>query len=80
MPGADWCEIKRSRDFLCYAAPADWIITNPPWSRIHEFLTHSFTLAADVAFLMTVNHAWMHYQRAWRGTIELHDMVACELP
>ena len=58
LPDADWCEIKGGRDFLQYAAPVDWIITNPPWSRIREFLVHSFTLANDVAFLMTVNHAW----------------------
>ncbi len=58
LPGADWCEIKRGRDFLQHTTPVDWIITNPPWSRIREFLVHSFALASDVAFLMTVNHAW----------------------
>lgn len=58
LPGALWCEIKRGRDFLAFRDPVDWIITNPPWSQIRPFLAHSFSLARDVAFLMTVNHAW----------------------
>jgi hypothetical protein len=58
IPGADWCEIKKGRDFLAHRDTVDWIITNPPWSQIREFLNHSFLLAQNVAFLMTVNHAW----------------------
>lgn len=110
LPEAEWCEIKRGRDFLQSAMTVDWIITNPPWSRIREFLVHGFALANDVAFLMTVNHAWtkarlremrqqgfglrqivlvatpasfpptgfqlgmVHYQRSWRGPMDLHDL------
>lgn len=53
-----WCEIEKGRDFLSYNKPVDWIITNPPWSRFLDFLTHSLTLAQDIAFLVTVNHWW----------------------
>ena len=53
-----WCEIKRGRDFLDWKGRVDWVITNPPWSKIRPFLQHSFEVADNVAFLMTVNHAW----------------------
>jgi hypothetical protein len=58
LPGADWCEIKRGRDFLSYEGRVDWIITNPPWSQIRPFLMRSFKVADQVVFLMTINHAW----------------------
>lgn len=57
-PGSAWCEIKRGRDFFAHDAHYDWIITNPPWSRIRAFLVHSFAHADNVVFLMTVNHVW----------------------
>ncbi len=56
--GTDWCEIKLGRDFLRWHGRTDWIITNPPWSQIRAFLRHSLEVADNVAFLMTVNHAW----------------------
>jgi len=55
---AAWCEISEGRDFLDYRERCEWIITNPPWSKIREFLAHAMELADDVVFLMTVNHAW----------------------
>lgn len=58
MPDADWCEIKKGKDFLTYTTHVDWIITNPPWRQLRLFLCHAFELANDVVFLMTVNHAW----------------------
>lgn len=53
-----WCEIEQGRDFLAYDKPADWIITNPPWSRFSDFLIHSLALAQNVVFLVTINHWW----------------------
>lgn len=58
MPGAFWCEIKEGRDFFDWNTPVDWIVTNPPWSKIRPFLQHSMELASDIVFLMTVNHVW----------------------
>lgn len=57
-PGAMWCEISRGRDFFAFTERVDWIVTNPPWRQIRQFLIHSFALADHVAFLMTINHAW----------------------
>lgn len=58
LPGADWCEISKGRDFFDYKTPVDWIVTNPPWSQIRPFLQHAMTIANDIVFLMTVNHVW----------------------
>ena len=53
-----WCEIKRGRDFFDWDQPVDWIITNPPWSQIRDFLCHAMEMADHVVFLFTINHLW----------------------
>ncbi|AUM75765.1 hypothetical protein CYR75_15150 (plasmid) [Paracoccus jeotgali] len=47
----EWCEIEAGRDFLDWREPVDWIITNPPWSLLPEFLEHSMTVADNIVFL-----------------------------
>ncbi len=51
-----WCEIDEGRDFFEYSMRCDWIVTNPPWSRISDALRHSCELADNIVFLQTVNH------------------------
>ncbi|MEM6883858.1 MAG: hypothetical protein AAF571_02420 [Verrucomicrobiota bacterium] len=58
MPGAEWCELSKGKDFFDWDRQVDWIITNPPWSKIRPFLAHSMEVADHIVFLMTVNHAW----------------------
>jgi len=58
LPGAFSCEIQRGEDFFAWNEKVDWIITNPPWSQIRAFLSHSMEVADHVVFLMTVNHVW----------------------
>ena len=55
---ADWCEIKEGKDFLTHNKHYDWIITNPPWSKIRLFLNHSMEISDNIVFLITVNHLW----------------------
>jgi hypothetical protein len=52
----DWCECRDGRDFFEYDLPADWIITNPPWSRFLPFLRHAMTLSPNIVFLATLTH------------------------
>lgn len=52
------CEIDAGRDFFDWNDPVDWIITNPPWSQIRQFLLHGMQVSSNIVFLMTVNHAW----------------------
>ena len=58
MPGADWCEISKGRDFFDYTKHVDWIVTNPPWSKLREFLHHGYEIADNVVYLMTINHVF----------------------
>lgn len=53
-----WCEIAEGRDFFAFSDSVDWIVSNPPWSKIKDFLEHSFSLADNVVFLITTNHAY----------------------
>jgi len=58
LPKADWCEIKKGRDFFKYKKKVQWIITNPPWSQIRSFLKHSMEISERIIFLVTINHLW----------------------
>jgi hypothetical protein len=51
-----WCEIAAGRDFLVSTERADWIITNPPWSKLRPFLLQAMRLAPNVVFLVTMPH------------------------
>lgn len=51
-----WCEIEEGIDFLMHNGSYDWIMTNPPWSKIRQFLTHAIALSAtNIVFLMNIN-------------------------
>jgi len=52
-----WCEIDEGRDFFEYSMRCDWIVSNPPFSQFKSVLKHSFELAENVVFLVTLNHA-----------------------
>ncbi|NVK17504.1 MAG: helix-turn-helix domain-containing protein [Methylocystaceae bacterium] len=58
MPGCDWCEINKGRDFFEYHGKADWIITNPPWSYLREILQHNMKLADNIVMIITLNSLW----------------------
>ncbi|MCG7944855.1 MAG: hypothetical protein N0C84_00760 [Candidatus Thiodiazotropha taylori] len=52
----DWCEIQEGIDFFEYTQSPDWIITNPPWSKIRQFLDHSFTInTKNLVYLCNFN-------------------------
>ena len=36
----DWCEIELGRDFFEYDTHVDWIISNPPFSKMTKVLNH----------------------------------------
>ena len=46
-----WCEVTEGRDFLKWDESADWIATNPPWSRLRDFTRHAMTLAQNIVWL-----------------------------
>lgn len=52
----EWCEVSEGRDFFSYAGKVDWIVTNPPWSKMQEFLEHGMKVADNIVYLTTINH------------------------
>ena len=52
----DWCELAEDKDFLEYNEKVDWIITNPPWSKMQKFLVHGMKVADNIVYLTTTNH------------------------
>ena len=52
----DWCELALGRDFFDYHTHVDWIITNPPWSLMRQFLQHGMSIADNIVYLTSINH------------------------
>lgn len=52
----DWCELGEGKDFLSYGKKVDWIITNPPWSKMQQFLLHGMKISNNIVYLTTINH------------------------
>ena len=46
-----WCEITERRDFLDWQHPVDWVMTNPPWSRLRDFSRHAMRIAPNIVWL-----------------------------
>ena len=51
-----YCEIEEGLNFYECNERVDWIVSNPPWSHYRPFAKHAYTLADNVAFLITNNH------------------------
>ena len=52
----DWFELGEGKDFINYSEKVDWIITNPPWSKMQVFLEHGMKVADNIVYLTTINH------------------------
>lgn len=51
----EWCEIDDGRDFLDYTEQVDWIITNPPYSKLTSFIEKGLTCSDNIVFLCLGN-------------------------
>jgi len=54
LPGADWAEISKGKDFFDITNRYDWIVGNPPYSILNEWLKHSFKIADHIVYLLPV--------------------------
>lgn len=68
---ADWCEIDKGKDFFDYNIEnIDWVITNPPFSKIRQFLLYCYKLKVkNIVFLCPINHI-MGLKARWRDMME----------
>lgn len=50
-----WCEKEEGFDFFDFKDSVDFIISNPPFSNLTEILSHAFSIADNVIFLLPVS-------------------------
>ena len=55
----EWCEILEGKDFFDYNDSVDWIITNPPYSKMRSFIQKAMEVSDNIVFLTTINHLWL---------------------
>ena len=72
------------QDFLTHLPKDryDWIVTNPPWSKIRDFLIHGMRVADNIVFLMTVNHVWTkaRLRAISEGGFGIREILLCDTP
>lgn len=51
-----WCEVDQGQDFLDWDEHVDWVVSNPPWSKMREFLNHGMNFADNVCYLAAFTH------------------------
>ena len=56
-----WCEIGEGRDFFGWSRKVDWLVTNPPYSKLHSFLIHAMVLASALW-----RKAWRWWSAIWQ--------------
>jgi len=49
-----WCEIEKGINFFDYKDKVNWIVANPPFSKLSEFLIHSMKLSINIVFLINL--------------------------
>lgn len=50
-----WCEIEKGIDFFAWETPVNWMVGNPPYKLIKQWLEHSFKFAENVLYLIPMN-------------------------
>lgn len=50
--------MTRGSDFFAFHEKVDWLVTNPPWSLAKQFLQHSYEVADNIVFLITLHHVF----------------------
>ena len=71
-----WCEIGEGRDFFDWHQPVDWVMTNPPWSRLRDFTLHAMRIAPDIVWLAPLTNLTT---KARLRDLEAHGFGIAEL-
>ena len=78
----EWCEILEGKDFFDVKKHYDWIITNPPYSKMRKFMQKAMEVSDNIVFLTSINHLWLKarirdIQQAGFG---IKEIVLCDTP
>lgn len=60
--GAEWCEIELGRDFFAYSKQVDWIVGNPPYGMMLEWMRHSFSVSINIVYVIPINKVFNSYK------------------
>lgn len=63
LPTADWCEITEGRDFFACHEHYDWIIGNPPYSLLEDWLQHTFEIADNAVYVLMFHMTYSTMKR-----------------
>ena len=58
LANAEYCELQEGKDFFNWSDPAEWIVSNPPYSIYSEWIRHSFKVAENIVYLIPINKAF----------------------
>jgi len=60
-PTWDWCEIDEGRDFFQWKEPVDWVVSNPPYSKLRPVWNHAATIADNIVYLIPLRNFFSGY-------------------
>lgn len=52
-------DLLEGKDFFDEQEHFDWIITNPPYSKMRAFMNKAMEVSNNVVFLTSINHLWL---------------------
>lgn len=55
LPTAEYCEIVEGKDFFACNEKFDWIVGNPPYSILTEWIEHSFEISENIVYLVPIH-------------------------
>jgi hypothetical protein len=76
LPGAEWCEIEKGRDFFAWNEPVDWCFGNPPYRMSGKWIRHSMVIAKEFVYLLPCDKPFISFGMirdvmAWGGLVEI---------
>lgn len=57
----EWCELQEGRDFFEWMERVDWIISNPPYSKVRPWFRHSYEIADNIVYLVPLRNVFSGY-------------------
>jgi hypothetical protein len=76
LPKCDWFEIQEGKNFMAAEGQWDWIVTNPPWNEVQNFLIKSMRHADNIVFLCWASAWWT---KARQRVIDEHGFAMAEI-
>ena len=52
----DWCEITEGKNFFQYNQKVDWIISNPPYSILTDWIEHTVKICDAFCFILNFHN------------------------